>query len=102
MKSNFSVTLSLLLFRRVGIIYHTNDREFAGKVLNLIPKSTGLCGGDDGVRFHSHTVFWCGNERAEGGKPSLRFDFGAFFFWLLFFFAQKRKVTNASRMIKHK
>jgi len=47
------------------------------------------------VGFHSR-----GASGATGmnglcvGKPSLRFDFGAFFFWLLFFFAEKRKVTN--------
>jgi hypothetical protein len=62
-----------------------------------------LSGGDDGVRFHSHTAGGAmGMNGQWGGKPSLRFDFGAFFFWLLFFFAQKRKVTKAFRIINHK
>jgi hypothetical protein len=53
----------------------------------------GLCVGDDGVRLNEAPLFGFHLPACGGGKPSLRFDFGALFFSSLFFWASKRKGT---------
>jgi hypothetical protein len=69
-----------------------------GNCVNVpFPKSTGLCVGDDGVRFDCRTVLCAVINGMWGGRPSLRFDFGAFFLLVTFLFGQaKRKVTYDS------